>query len=300
MDAENPPAENPPVEDPPAENPPAEDPPAEDPPAAEEQPKEDPPAEDPPAEDPPAEDKPAEAPVAPVVAAAEETKPALGLGDWDTPEVSDRTTKRKPVRTQFCCCICECSNIQTRGKTCLCCIPIKTGLVVIGLVIWLIAFQQFLTAYFKFMNATLPWWYPFVDVFLFAPGFIGVCFFIGWFTLDCRRTRATLTSAIIQSLVSYVLILTWHTVFLCFLYKQDKLGHGFGEDLETYTWTSKKHTLYYELAWGVVAIVFFIIALSAVRTYVNCYPEDDKEEPEASKAAAKDEENADAAAAKEN
>jgi len=76
-----------------------------------------------------------------------------------------------------------------------------------------------LTAYFKFMNATLPWWYPFVDIIFFLPGFVGVCFFIGWFTLDCKRTRGTLTAGIIQSLVSYVLILIWHVVYLMMINK---------------------------------------------------------------------------------
>jgi len=155
-------------------------------------------------------------------------------------------------------------------------LPIKAGIVIIGLICWGIAFQQFLTAYFKFMNVTLPWWYPFVDVLLFAPGFTGVCFFIGWFTLDCKRTRATLTAAIIQSNVSYILILIWHTCYLCLINKNDKLGHGFGEDVSTYTWTSKKHTLYYELAWGVVAITFYIVALTAVRQYVNSYDDAEK------------------------
>lgn len=184
----------------------------------------------------------------------------------------------------MCCCVCECSNENTRGKTCFCCLPIKAGIVLIGLICWGIAFQQFLTAYFKFMNVTLPWWYPFVDVLLFAPGFTGVCFFIGWFTLDCKRTRATLTAAIIQSNVSYILILIWHTCYLCLINKSDKLGHGFGEDVASYTWTSKKHTLYYELAWGVVAITFYIVALTAVRQYVNSYPEDDEKAEDAAAA----------------
>ena len=85
-----------------------------------------------------------------------------------------------------------------------------------------------------------------------------------------------MTAAIIQSNVSYILILIWHTCYLCLINKNDKLGHGFGEDVSTYTWTSKKHTLYYELAWGVVAITFYIVALTAVRQYVNSYDDAEK------------------------
>lgn len=211
-------------------------------------------------------------------------------------ETSDRTIKRKPVRTTFCCCLCECSNVNTKNKYCCCCLPIKAGIILIGLIIWGIAFQQFLTAYFKFFNFTLPWWYPFVDVILFLPGFVGVCFFIGWYTLDCRRTRGTLTAAVIQSLVSYVLIMVWHICYLTLINKSDKLGHGFGEDTESYTWTSKKHSLYYELAWACIAVVFFIVALTAVRQYVNCFPEDDKDE----EAAADEKGKTDAPAAADN
>jgi len=38
------------------------------------------------------------------------------------------------------------------------------------------------------------------------------------------------------------------------------------------------------LGWGVVAVVFFILALTAVRSYVNSYPEDDEEPAKEEKA----------------
>jgi hypothetical protein len=86
------------------------------------------------------------------------------------------------------------------------------------------------------MNATIPWWKPFVTLILFVPGFVGVCFFIGWYTKDCTRTRSTLTAAIIQSLTSYVLILIWQIIYFFGIEKKELVGSGFGEELKGYTW----------------------------------------------------------------
>jgi len=118
---------------------------------------------------------------------------AMGGGD----DGSDNTKYREPVRTDCCCCLCGCSNELTTGVKCCFCLPIKAGIVLIGMVVFLIAYCQFMNAYFQFANATVPWWKPTVTLVLFIPGFIGACFFIGWYTKDCTRTRATLTAAVI-------------------------------------------------------------------------------------------------------
>ena len=179
----------------------------------------------------------------------------------------------KPNRTELCCCLCECSNNYTKGVSCCFCFPIKAGIVLIGITTWLIAVQQFLGAYMLFHNYSYPWWFPFVTILLFIPGLIGVCFFIGWFTLDCDRTRGNLTAANIMQLISYVLVLTWHVCYYCLIDKRDMVATGFGEDTKSYQWRSKKYVVYYELAWGVVGIAFFILALTAIRSYVNSYGE---------------------------
>ena len=177
------------------------------------------PMEDPPKEEEPKEEEPAEEPkadenepmmAAEAVAGTAAAGEALGLNAFGGKEdESDNSIERKPVRTTCCCCLCNCSYENTEGIVCCCCLPIKTGVVLVGMVMFFIAFVQFTNAYYQFANITVPWWKPVVTLLLFSPGFIGVCFFIGWYTKDCTRTRATLTAATIQGLTSYILILIW-------------------------------------------------------------------------------------------
>ena len=165
------------------------------------------------------------------------TTEALGLGAFKSPDDgSDNTVNREPIRTDCCCCLCGCSNEATQGVKCCFCLPIKAGIVIIGLVIFFIAFLQFNNAFYQFANVTLPWWKPTVTLVLFTPGFIGACFFIGWYTKDCTRTRATLTAAVIQSLTSYVLILVWTIIYFFAIEKKDLVGSGMGDNLDNYTW----------------------------------------------------------------
>lgn len=207
-------------------------------------------------------------------AAAGAAGEALGLNAFGgQSDGSDNTLKREPVRTDCCCCLCNCSNELTQGVKCCFCFPIKTGIVLVGIIVFFISFVQFTNAYMQLANATIPWWKPAVTILLFTPGFIGTCFFIGWFTKDCTRTRATLTPAVIQGLTSYVLILLWQIIYFFAIEKKELVGSGFGDDLKTYSWQSKKHFIYWQLAYGVLAISFYILAISAVRAYVNCYPD---------------------------
>lgn len=161
---------------------------------------------------------------------------ALGLNAFGGDDGSDNTVERKDVRTDCCCFLCNCSNELTENVKCCFCFPIKAGIYIVGLIIFFIALNQFMNAYFQFMNITVPWWKPTVTLVLFVPGFIGACFYIGWFTKDCTRTRGTLTAATIQGLTSYVLILTWQIVYFFAIEKKELVGMGFGDDIKTYSW----------------------------------------------------------------
>jgi len=200
---------------------------------------------------------------------------ALGLNAFGgNDDGSDNTLKREPIRTECCCCFCGCSNELTEGVKCCFCFPIKAGVVIIGIFIAIIVFAQFLTAYWQYMNATVPWWKPTVTLVLLSPAVVSLCFFIGWYTKDCTRTRATLTAAVIQGITSYLLILVWQIIYFFAIEKKDFVGSGFGDDLSGYTYQSKKRFIYFQLAWAVLAVAFYILAITAVRAYVNCYPDE--------------------------
>jgi hypothetical protein len=198
---------------------------------------------------------------------------ALGLNAFGGSDGSDNTKFREPARTDCCCCLCGCSNELTEGVKCCFCFPIKSGIVIIGLILSTIVFAQFLNAFYQFMNATTPWWKPVVTLVLLSPAVISLCFFIGWYTKDCTRTRSTLTAAVIQGLTSYILILLWQIIYFFAIEKKDTVGSGFGDDLGAYTYQSKKRFIYFQLLYGVLAVSFYITAIGAVRSFVNCYPD---------------------------
>merc|ERR1740117_290929 len=64
---------------------------------------------------------------------------ALGLNAFGGSDGSDNTKFREPVRTDCCCCLCGCSNELTEGVKCCFCLPIKSGIVVIGGIVLLLA-----------------------------------------------------------------------------------------------------------------------------------------------------------------
>jgi hypothetical protein len=208
---------------------------------------------------------------------------ALGLNAFGGSDGSDNTKFREPVRTDCCCCLCGCSNELTENVKCCFCLPIKAGIVIIGMIVLLLAGTQFLNAYMQFMNATTPWWKPTVTIVLISPAVVSVCFFIGWYTKDCTRTRSTLTAAVIQGLTSYVLVIIWQIIYFFAIEKKDQVGSGFGDDLDTYRFQSKKRFIYGQLAMGIVAIAFYIFAIGSVRAFVNCYPDKSEYEAKADK-----------------
>jgi len=199
----------------------------------------------------------------------------LGGGDDNG---SDRTVERKPVYSQCCCCMCACSNENTDGTTCCGCFPVKCGVVAIGITVWTITLYMFLTTYFLILNEYVRWWFPFVTMILLVPMLIATCFFIGFFTKDCKRTRGNLTAAVIMSIISMALVITWSVCYYLWLYKQEFVYTGTGEDLNSYIKTSKKGYIFWLLAEASFVITLFSYFLCVIRKYVNCYPEEKKEE----------------------
>ena len=107
---------------------------------------------------------------------------------------------------------------------------------------------------------------------------IATCFFIGFFTKDCKRTRGNLTAAVIMSIISMALVITWSVCYYLWLYKQEFVYTGTGEDLNSYIKTSKKGYIFWLLAEASFVITLFSYFLCVIRKYVNCYPEEKKEE----------------------
>jgi len=262
---------------PPAADAPKEDPPAENKPAEEDKPKEDDKKEDDKKEEPKEDEKkPNEDENAGegsnLLGGAVAAIPGAGLFADDAG--SDATVEREKVPSKCCCCICGCSNETTEGATCMGCFPIKCGMVVIGILLWVFTLYILVSSSFLVLNEYIRWWFPFVTVILMVPAIIGVCFFIGFFTKDCTRTRSNLTSAIIMNIVSIVLVTIWSICYYLWLYKNDIVYTGMGEDLTTYKQMTKKGYIFYLLADAAFLITLYAYFLCVVRKYVNLFPEE--------------------------
>jgi hypothetical protein len=203
------------------------------------------------------------------------TNPAAMFSPGD--EDSDNTVQRKPVRTPFCCCLCNCSNELTEGQTCLCLFPIKCGVVTIGILTFFVTAYIFLEVFMNLRNIYLPWWFSFVTAILLVPSIISTSFFIGFFTKDCKRTRGTLTSAAIMTLVSVLLIAIWECVYYGAIDRNDAMYTGIGEDPAKYHKGSKRSFVYWSIAFDALFLAFWAYFIVVVKQYVALYPVEEKE-----------------------
>merc|ERR1711990_195736 len=136
----------------------------------------------------------------------------MGLFGSDEDSKSDRTITpwgRTPTFEECCCCMCHCSDAETKDVTCCGCFPIRCGVLTIGILTSCFTVYMFCASFFQVMNEYIKWWFPFVSLLLQVPAIIGTCLFLGWFTKDCRRTRGKLRCALILHLISWSLVICW-------------------------------------------------------------------------------------------
>merc|ERR1711990_1227115 len=136
----------------------------------------------------------------------------MGLFGSDEDCKSDRTITpwgRTPTFEECCCCMCHCSDAETKDVTCCGCFPIRCGVLTIGILTSCFTVYMFCASFFQVMNEYIKWWFPFVSILLMVPAIIGSCLFLGWFTKDCKRTRDNLSRALILNIISWSLVICW-------------------------------------------------------------------------------------------
>lgn len=130
----------------------------------------------------------------------------------DDDVVSDRTYTpwgRQPTYEECCCCMCHCSDRETKDVTCCGCFPIRCGVLTIGILTICFTIYMFCASFFMVMNEYIKWWFPFVSLILMTPAIIGSCLYLGWFTKDCERTRSNLSWALTLHIISWSLVICW-------------------------------------------------------------------------------------------
>ena len=197
---------------------------------------------------------------------------------------SDRTITpwgREPTFEECCCCMCHCSDSETKDVTCCGCFPIRCGVLTIGILIVSFTLYMFCASFFLIMNEYIRWWFPFVSLLLMSPAIIGACYFLGWFTKDCKRTRGHLRAGVILNLISWSLVICWQCAYYLWMYKNDTVYQGYGDDRESYQAWSKKGYIFWLLAEASVAITLLAYFLCVVVKYTNRYDDGEKSEENA-------------------
>ena len=176
-----------------------------------------------------------------------------------------------------CCCLCVCSNEKTSDLTCCGCLPIKCGIVSLGIIYFTLTVVLVTWNFFMMLNEYIDWWFPVVSLALLIPLVIGTCFFVVFFTKDKRASRGKLGPACQLAIISLSLVAVWNLVYFIWLYKKDKDTVYQGMNEGPYKKTPKKVYVFSILAETIVLVAFFTYAICVTERYYDAMlPEDKK------------------------
>jgi len=173
----------------------------------------------------------------------------------------------KPVFSQCCCCICLCHNKATDGVSCCCVVPIKAGIMTIGVFTIVLAAVTISTQFFLMLNDQVAWWFPLVNLVLLIPTYIAASFFVVWFGKDCVSSRGRLFCGCIMVIVSTSLVAVWAVIYFVWIYKRDTVYYGWGKKEEDYIKYQKKYYIFRELMYAVLVITAYAYFLCVCLRY---------------------------------
>jgi hypothetical protein len=170
----------------------------------------------------------------------------------------------EPVKTSCCCCLCVCSNSKSKDSTCFGCLPIKCGVVTIGIFTLVLTVFLVISNFFLLLNEYIHWWHPTILLVLNVPNILSVCFFVVFFTKDKAKSRGKLPYGCILNLISLSLTAIWTIVYYLAFYKQPVVYVGMNGE---YTATPKKAFVFYRLLQYIILIAFFTYFLCVCQEY---------------------------------
>ncbi len=156
-------------------------------------------------------------------AKADENKPLV-----ENNENQQQEKQRGPPNgTVECgCCIFECTPERTADLTCFCFIPIRCGVVLIGLFSITLLILLALDIGYGLLNEYIDWWYVLVGILLLAPLVVGVSFFVVFFASDNEDSRARLFVSCQLTIISVTLVAVWNLIYFHYYYKSDAVYTG--------------------------------------------------------------------------
>ena len=186
-----------------------------------------------------------------------------------------------------CCCICHCSVKETVHLKCFGCFPVKCGVVAIGIFTIALFIAILAEVFYCLLNENYDWWYVLVGVVLLVPYFIGVTFFITFFSNDTDNSRSRLFVACQFVIISSALLAVWNTCYILWCYKHPDVLTG-SPDQGYYKQSKKSYivwSLFLATAIGML-YAYFICVTNRYADNMKGKPDDEtKEEPAEEKAA---------------
>jgi hypothetical protein len=166
-----------------------------------------------------------------------------------------------------CCCICHCSVKETRDIKCFGCFPVKCGVVCIGIFTIALFVALIGEVFYCLLNDSYDWWYVLVGVVLLVPYFIGVTFFITFFSNDTDNSRSRLFVACQFVIISSCLLAIWNVCYIYFWYKQADVLTGTPD--HGYYKQSKKAFIVWSLYIATCISFLYAYFICVTRSYAN-------------------------------
>lgn len=181
-----------------------------------------------------------------------------------------------------CCCICHCSVPETVHLKCFGCFPVKCGVVAIGIFTIVLFIAILAEVFYCLLNESYDWWYVLVGVILLVPYFIGVTFFITFFSNDTDNSRSRLFVACQFVIISSVLLAVWNTCYILWCYKNDDVLTGTPD--QGYYRQSKKSFIVWSLFLATAIAFLYAYFICVTRSYANALKSEEQLEEERRKA----------------
>jgi hypothetical protein len=166
-----------------------------------------------------------------------------------------------------CCCICHCSTKETVDLKCFGCFPVKCGVVTIGIFTVALFVAILGEVFYCLLNESYDWWYVLVGVILLVPYFIGVTFFITFFSNDTDNSRSRLFVACQFVIISSCLLAIWNVCYILWCYKHPEVLTGTPD--QGYYKQSKKAYIVWSLFLATCISFLYAYFICVTRSYAN-------------------------------
>merc|ERR1712010_377551 len=177
-------------------------------------------------------------------------------------DAEDVSIERTQELTPCCCCLCACSNEYTKDSRCCGCFPIKCGVLAIGIFTVLLTIYLVTMNFFLILNDYIHWYFPVV-----------------FFTKDTASSRGKLFTACMFGIISTALIAVWIVCYYVFIYKNDTVFTGQGDQqTNAYSKMSKKFYLFVVLAETTALCISYSYFICVTNRYAQKMKGSDEEE----------------------